>query len=127
LEQAVAGGVAALVVDRLELVDVDEGDDQLPTVAAHPAQITLELQQPGSSQVRPSQLIERGRVSVCSRTLAIVLRVFAVRGRKHAFVAAQRAVIQRRVPVVAGGATIQPAVLTVLLRQPSVSAGEPTI
>jgi hypothetical protein len=127
LEQTVAGGVAALVVDRLELVDVDEGDDQFPTVAAHPAQITLELQQPGSSQVRPSQLIERGGVSVCSRTLAIVLRVLTVRGRKHAFVAATRAVIQGRVPVVPGGAAIRSRCARGPARQTSVSAGEPTI
>ncbi len=59
-QQPVPGGVTALVVDGLELIDVDERNDQRLAAALGPAQVTLELQETGPAQVGPGELIERG-------------------------------------------------------------------
>ncbi len=51
VQQPVPGGVTALVVNGLELIDVDERYDQRLAAAPGPAQVTLELQETGSAQV----------------------------------------------------------------------------
>ena len=64
-EQSVAGGVAAAVVHRLEVVDVQEGNGQGLSRPVRPGDLALELKQTGAADPGPGQNVQR-------RVLAVV-------------------------------------------------------
>ena len=78
--------MAVLVVDRLETVDVDEGDDESPVRSTGAVDLPLEIHRPALTSKRSGQAVKAGLLPVACCQPAIVRRQPAVVRRQSAVV-----------------------------------------
>jgi hypothetical protein len=79
-EQLVAGSVALHVIDRLETVDVDEGENESPSRATGPVDLPLQIDQPPATLKRSGQDINACLLAVAGGLVAVARGFDAVAG-----------------------------------------------
>jgi hypothetical protein len=82
-QQRIAGAMTIAVVDLLEPVDIDVGENQTSVSVARAVDLTLEQQQPDLSTERAGQLIKLRASQISSPQPVIAVRAGAILDRCH--------------------------------------------